>query len=1510
MAKRFVLASLMIMLCLGASAQRYVDKLDRGVIAMKSAGGVFVNWRIFGNEYFDVKYNLYRDGTKLNSEPLNVSNFKDTGGTTSSKYQVAAVVRGVEQEKSVAVGTWGQEYLEIAPKHDASLKSTYIPNDACCADVDGDGQLEILMKYDNQEEMAGGFQKAGNNGEYTLFECLKLDGTVMWWVNCGPNMGDFQNNEQNIVGYDWDKDGKAEAVMRLCEGATIHMADGNVYTVGGANWKNYRLPAADGTQWFTYYGNEYLVYVNGLTGEPYQCIDFPLKRFESGESSLQNAWGDGYGHRASKFFFGAPYLDGRNASIFLARGIYTRHKMVALDVNPQTHELTQRWKWTCNTGGPWFGQGYHNYSIADVDWDGRDEIVFGSMIIDDNGKGLSTTGLGHGDAHHVGDLDPYTHGQEIFACNESAPANNYRDATTSKIRYRLAASGDDGRAIAGNFCNDFPGAMAFSAHDTPISCTTDGHVDGLTSNNITMNYRIYWDGDLQEESFNGTATRNSEGAVWKYNTGLLKQFSGSLTNNDTKATPCYQGDIFGDWREEVMMRTSNNHIRIYTTALTTPWRNYTLWHDHQYRNAMVWQMCGYNQPPHTSYFIGQIEGITAAPPALTMTGRTEIANGGTISGNDGNLIVCETNDMTVNVADGASPYMLTINTPTWVQGSAPSEATASSYPIKTQTFTHTLTGGAFGGEMRLVKQGDGILVLPDVEQTYSGNTDVWAGVLNFNGTMKNSHVWLNRFAELNTNGGKFEHGISMDYGSILRPGGADNKGNVTTDTLTLNFGSKVVFDIYGSDFTADNINCGLLKIEKKTWKAGPAYDAPVFQFVVHVAEGAQAITDGKYFLGEVGAVSGDLSNIIIEGMSNQKTTLSIEDGKLFLEVKNFVAGHLTWTGKVNGTWDVDKTANFVDDEGNECTFVPGSSVTFNDKATTLAITIAEPVAPSSVTFDNPSNKNYTFKGDSIVGEPTITKNGNGNVTFNNINRTGKTDINAGKITVAYFANSVGNDYGSLGGIKKVITIADGATIAASQTCACGQMIKASSGTAKFEVASGKTVTMEQGLKQAGGYTFNKAGSGALTLAAGQTITKLIISGGSINAIDNCLPTTVEFQNGTLYDANTQNSYNDTKCNFVVPEGKTGTLYCDPRCNYTGTLTGAGTFTVYAAGVRNYFNGNWSAFTGTLVPGLSKRGSYDPVFDFNNTYGIPKATMRLNSGVTVQNDGKGFAIGNITGEGTLAGSGAWTIGQAVEEGKYFTMSAYTSSNIIKKGKGEMRVVNPGRMTGTLQIQEGAVRVSKNSDYLNGTKATTISGTTSRLYGPAKLYSVTVQNGGTLSVTSAFGGGASMQVTNAVTVNSNSNLEMVIDDIASSSLTAGSLKLSGNLNIITDEYTPNDGDEFTLWKCNTFTSGTGMKVNLPQISGYEFDLSNLYASTGVLKVKKTPYILGDADGDGTVTVADITAIAAHILGNTPDDFNFLAADANEDGTIDVADITATANIILVNAKRELELKLGLK
>ena len=647
--KTFLLLALIMMSVLTAYSQRKTDALDRGLIAIKTTNGVYCSWRILGEEYYDVKYNLYRDGTKVNSEPLSVSNYSDAAGTASSKYTVKAVVRGTEQAASKEATVWTDSYLEITPKHAPSITSTLVPNDACCADVDGDGELEILIKYDNKEEINSLFPKEGHNGEYTIFEVLKMDGSLLWWVNCGPNMGDFQNNEQNIAAYDWDQDGKAEAIMRLSEGSVIHMKDGSTYTIGadgknGTAWTNYRTPKVEGgVEWFTHYGNEFLVYLNGETGVPYQVMEFPLKRLEDGETNLKTAWGDDYGHRSSKYFFGAPYLDGRKPSIFLARGIYTRHKMIAYDVNPSTHELSVRWRWNCNdSSSPWYGQGYHNYGIADVDWDGRDEICFGSMVIDDNGKGLSTTGLGHGDAQHHGDFNPYIHGHEIYACNEDRPDNNYRDATTSKIYYRQTSSNDDGRAMMGNFSNEYPGCLGRSGHDTAISSVTNAHIP--VDIPFDVNFRIYWDGDLLEETFNGTGTRNSAGRIYKPGVGDIITLAGSLTNNDTKATPCYQGDLLGDWREEVIMRTADNKISIYTTTIPTEWRNYTLWHDMQYRNAMVWQMNGYNQPPHASYFLGELEGITMAPPALTNTNRTEIQNGGSITTTDKQVIACGSNE--------------------------------------------------------------------------------------------------------------------------------------------------------------------------------------------------------------------------------------------------------------------------------------------------------------------------------------------------------------------------------------------------------------------------------------------------------------------------------------------------------------------------------------------------------------------------------------------------------------------------------------------------------------------------------------------------------------------------------------------------------------------------------------------------------------------------------------------------------------------------------------------------
>ena len=1430
MKKFLLLTVLMGLMSVGTQAQRMTDQLDRGLVAVKVSSGVFCSWRIMGEEYYDVKYNLYRDGTKI-AENLDVSNFTDTGGSAASKYTVSAVVRGVEKAQCAPVEAWSTNanYKELKMDH-GSLTSVYIPNDACCADVDGDGELEILLKFDNQSDASNSYMPGGYNGEYAIVEVYKLDGTKLWWLDFGPNMGDFQNNENNIVAYDWDQDGKAEALMRAADGTTIHMANGDTYVVGDKE-KNYRSASGGGgTNWFMHEGAEYLVYMDGATGKPYQVLEYPLKRLEDGETNLEKAWGDGYGHRSTKHFFGAPYLDGRHPSIFLARGIYTRHKMIAYDVNPSTHELTVRWRWNCSdSSSPWYGNGYHNYAVADVDWDGRDEICFGSMVIDDNGKGLSTTGLGHGDAQHHSDFDPYTWGHEIFACNEDLPSNNYRDATTSKIRYRMAGGSDDGRCMAGNFCNDYPGAMAFSSHDDPISCVTNGHISGLTKANLADNMRIYWDGDLQEECFNYSSGKNTAGHILKYGKGEIALLKGSLTNNDTKGTPCYQGDLFGDWREEVIMRTADNNIRIYTTTDPTPWRNYTLWHDMQYRQAMVWQMCGYNQPPHVSYFLGELEGITQAPPALTMTGRQEIANGGSIASSDEIVMTCETNDMEVTVSDGATPYIYIDNAPSWVQGTNSNSTTNPT--INYQYYTHTLKGGAFAGATRVVKQGEGTLVLPAVTQQYTGATDVWNGTLQFDGTLESSALWLNRHTRLVSDGGRFLGGITADYNATIYPGGDGKTGSVTASTLKLGFGSRVVFDI--EDANADQLNAAELVIEKKVWPkgGGPTYDSPVFQVKGNPAAGV-------YTLGTFDKIDGDVAHIVMEGLTGKKATLSYEDKQLRLTVQDYVAADLTWTGAADGTWNTDETANFKGTDGDAAVFVPGSTVTFDDNAQQTSIKVVGNVAPSAIVFNN-ETKDFTISGDSLCGEPTLTKNGAATLTINNVNHLGVTTINGGTLSVAFLANTNGTDYGSLGSVNKGIAIQNDATLQVRQNTTSNQGILIGEGGGNIHVNNGITFTQSGGINGKDN-TLTKLGAGTLGTPAVMNVAKLVVKAGTVSASENAnsvvgLPSIVEFQGGTLRDPVSIYSYSTNNANFLVPEGQTGTFYADSRCNYKGKLTGSGTFNVYATSVRGYFQGDWSGFEGTLVAGTYSTDSYDENFLFDNNYGLPKATLNIRSGVTFDNCGHNVQLGNATGYGTLGGSGTYTIGM---DGRDIEASFGSTAPIVKTGEGTMTAKSAGALKGKLTIQQGGLVFYGNESTPFFESSVTLQDQTT-LKGSGVLSSLTMEKGSALtpiaqSVVDFSEVPGTLKTTAACRINEGAVLNILIQSADEySKLTPKYFTMNGLLNVtLMDGYAPKIGDTFTFWTSNTF-SGTP-SYSLPALpDGLYWDVTDLLKS-GTLRV----------------------------------------------------------------------------
>ena len=1481
-------------------AQRVTDKLDRGLVAQKVSGGVFLSWRIYGEEYYDVTYNVYRDGTKINSEPLTVSNYKDTSGTASSTYTVAPVVRGVEQAQCKATTVWASSYKEIKLAHEG-IASTLVPNDACCADVDGDGELEILMKFDNLSEIEQAYPKYGPavngvvTGEYSIFEVFKQDGTRLWWVNCGPNMGDFQNNEQNIVAYDWDGDGKAEAVFRAADGTIIHMADGTTYTVGNAS-TNYRAATGGGTNWFMHDGAEYLVYVNGETGKPYQCIAYPLARLESGETDLNKAWGDGYGHRSSKHFFGAPYLDGRKPSIFLARGIYTRHKMIAYDVDPATHTLNVRWKWYNNTNGPWKGQGYHNYAVADVDLDGRDEIVFGSMVIDDNGKGLSTTGLGHGDAEHVGDFNPYIHGLEIYACLEDNPGNNYRDATTSKIYHRFQAGNDDGRAMAGNFCNTYPGALGCSAREGAISLVSNAAVDGMDATGVNTNFRIYWDGDLCEETFNYVNGKNTAGCVVKYGSwSPIYTCEGSLTNNDTKGTPCYQGDIFGDWREEIIMRTADNNVRIYSTPTPTTWRNYTLWHDHQYRNAMVWQMCGYNQPPHVSYFLGELENITMAPPPLTMTGRTEVANGGTIGSalNDQHVIVCETGNTNITIENGVKPYIVTFNVPTWVQGSAASEATTQNTKITYDTYTCDVTGGAIAGTARLIKQGDGVLNLPKVDMTYTGETNIWGGTLNFDGTMKNSDVWLNRFAQLNSDGGEFKS-IKADYGAVIRPGGENNQGNITVDgELYLGFGSRLVLDLYGASIQCDHIKAKTLTIEKKVgtiWsKYGPEYIQPVLEI------NGIDLAAGEYVIAEADSISGNITNLKIEGVANFKTGLKYEDGKVILTLGDTRgASDITWMGSASSVWDFATSQNFVvsdDETATPDVFVVGDVVEFTDNASRFNITLTGDLAPSEVVVNN--TKAYTFVGTGAITSGSLTKAGTGNLTINNSNSyTGGNRISGGTVIVSSLANDI-TPTGNLGGVTSTTTkfvIENGAALQTTAAVTNGSPIR-------FDSDEGGVINATADFtqqKMLTGTLLTKKGSGCLkTATANTSLKRLVIAGGSVAAQGGNPAAVVELQSGTLWDDAQATSHE-----INVPAGKSGTwdLTYTYYTNYTNKLTGGGTLTIVPRNTvsRVRISGNWSEFTGTI-----KHTNTNIWLPLDNSSGLPNGTLDIATGCTVTNVCKTFKIGKLTGNGSLAhpianfqnssavsGSNTWQVGNSSEALGDFTFpgtitdgGGTNKANFEKIGTCKMTISGAWTNSGTVKVSAGELALKSGAQLGSGAltvnSGATLSGVT-KSGAPLSNSSATIN--GTLQI-----GSSATAVTGSidfggknVTFGSNSKIIIGLRKCATTAPqnsyinNVGTLKVNSGATIaayLGSSYTPTIDeavpDSFYVW-FNTANATVGeLNFELPELPVYNYwDTSKIAEGKLLVRCDKEKYDayvvdIKNIEASETVTVEVINA-----------------------------------------------------
>jgi len=594
-----------IFLTASVYGQRVMENLDRGVVAVRyKPDSVFVSWRLLATEPENLAFNIYRTTgngkpVKLNQQPLTGgTNFTDTKADLSqtNAYTVKALVNGKETSGSkpfvIPANATAGQYLSLPLKTPAG----YRPHDASVGDLDGDGQYEIVL-----HQVGKGLDNSFNGmTDKPILQAYKLDGTLLWTINLGRNIREGEHYTQFIV-IDMDGDGKAEVAMKTADG-TI---DGKGKVIGDST-KDYRSQKPQ-TLGKVLEGPEFFTIFNGLTGAALTTTEYIPSRYPT------DGWGgpggnggnDNSGNRVDRFLACAAYLDGKLPSVVMCRGYYGRTVLAAWDY--RNGKLTSRWVFDTKDGkNPFSGQGNHNLTVADVDEDGKDEIVYGSMVVDDNGKGLFSTGFRHGDALHVSDLDPDRPGLEVFGPHEiedhakgdsgyvkgAGPGVTVYAARTGEVYFKGSIDTDVGGGVAENIDPSNPGAEMWWSNSGGLY-SIKGEKIGVTP---MGSWPIFWDADYTRELMAG-------GRINKYKVGTIFSANGERGNGRGNAN--LAADLFGDWREEFILSPNSNELRIYTTVIPTEHRLYTLMHDPQYRLSIAWQNVSYNQPPHLSFYLGE-----------------------------------------------------------------------------------------------------------------------------------------------------------------------------------------------------------------------------------------------------------------------------------------------------------------------------------------------------------------------------------------------------------------------------------------------------------------------------------------------------------------------------------------------------------------------------------------------------------------------------------------------------------------------------------------------------------------------------------------------------------------------------------------------------------------------------------------------------------------------------------------------------------------------------------------
>ncbi|WP_035610479.1 rhamnogalacturonan lyase [Haloferula sp. BvORR071] len=607
--KTCLAALLPLVLAAPARAEREMEKLDRGVVAVRQAdGSVFAGWRLLTSDPEGSGFNLYRVSggkeEKVNEAPLSgPTSCVDKEGAKAEAYVVKAVTKDGEGAASRPAKVLTEPYIEIP----IDTIPGYRPGDASAADLDGDGQYEIIL-HQTSKGQDNSFN--GITGTPVL-DAYKLDGTPLWRIDLGINIREGEHYTQFMV-YDLDGDGRAEVACKTADGTK----DGTGKIIGDASkdWRNKEERTKEFGRILS--GPEYLTIFDGKTGAALKTVDYIPSRdpIDGWGGKGGNGGNDSYGNRCDRFLACVAYLDGVHPSLVMCRGVYGRIVLAAWDW--RGGELKSRWVFDSKTSMPPFddaspfsGMGGHALSVADVDGDGKDEIVYQAMTVDDNGEGLYSTGRRHGDAIQVSDFDPSRPGMELYLVTENeddtvkwqTPGAGMHDAKTGKPLWTHSPGVDISDGSVADIDPRHPGAEVWGGPGQLR--TVKGEEIGPRPHN--SDWVIWWDGDLLREIYGGFCIYK-----WKYEEGREEKiFDGSpgeRRNRYAGMRPTLAADLLGDWREELILPgPEGKSLRIYTTTIPTEHRLVTLMQDPQYRLSIAWQNVSYNKPPHTSYFLGE-----------------------------------------------------------------------------------------------------------------------------------------------------------------------------------------------------------------------------------------------------------------------------------------------------------------------------------------------------------------------------------------------------------------------------------------------------------------------------------------------------------------------------------------------------------------------------------------------------------------------------------------------------------------------------------------------------------------------------------------------------------------------------------------------------------------------------------------------------------------------------------------------------------------------------------------